>query len=280
MNFGTALPGSFKLLGMPIRQGREFTLQDDEHGQRVAIVNESLARTLFKGKDPIGQNIKFTDDPDSVGWRAVVGVSADIAQSVDNSDDPVRGVFVPELQEPVQTLSVLVRADGDGSHGAEALRMVVRELDATVALQDTRTLREEMRFALWVRRLFASLIGVFAAMALVIAAVGLYGVMAYSVAQRTQEIGIRMALGAEAANVHRLVVGQALRLTLLGIGIGLAAAFGLTHFMVAVIPGVSPTDPPTFTIVSVLLALSGLVAAWVPAVRATRIDPMTALRCD
>ncbi len=141
-------------------------------------------------------------------------------------------------------------------------------------------MREQFRFALWVRRLFASMIGVFGVLALVIAAIGLYGVMAYNVAQRTREIGIRMALGAEASMVLRMVVGQAFRLTALGIVIGLAVAFGVTRFMAATIQGVSPTDPPTYTVVTLLLACSGLLAAWVPAWRATRVNPMLALRGD
>jgi len=151
-------------------------------------------------------------------------------------------------------------------------------LNPDLALEDLRSLREELRFALWLRRLFASLIGVFGAMALTIAAVGLYGVMAYTVAQRTQEFGIRMALGAQAASVRGMVVRQALRLTLLGIGIGLAGALAVTRLMSGVILGVSPTDPPTFAVVTVLLALSGILAAWVPAWRATRVDPVQALR--
>jgi ABC-type antimicrobial peptide transport system permease subunit len=145
---------------------------------------------------------------------------------------------------------------------------------------EVRTLREELHFNLWVKRLFAGLIGAFGVIALLIAAVGLYGVMAYSVAQRTQEIGIRMALGADAAGVQRLVVGGAMRLTVLGVGIGLAIAFAVTRFMSTAIQNVSPTDPPTFTIVTVTLMLSGVLAAWVPSLRATRVDPMRALRAE
>jgi len=137
-----------------------------------------------------------------------------------------------------------------------------------------------VQFAVWTKRLFGSLMAVFAVLALIIAAVGLYGVMAYSVAQRTQEIGIRMALGAQAHDVVNLVVGQALRLTLIGTGIGFAAAFALTRAMTSVLFNVSPTDPPTYLGVLVILALSSVLAAWVPAHRATRVDPMRALRCE
>jgi ABC-type antimicrobial peptide transport system permease subunit len=149
-----------------------------------------------------------------------------------------------------------------------------------VPLTDVRTMSASVQFAVWTHRLFGSLMGVFAALALVIAAVGLYGVMAYSVAQRTQEIGIRMALGADSRTVVGLVVGQALRLTLIGIGIGFAAAFALTRGMASVLFGVSATDPPTYIGVVLILALSSLLAAWVPAHRATQVDPMRVLRCD
>jgi len=277
VNFTQALPGCFALLGVPLRGGREFTLQDDEHAPRVAVVNESLARTLFPGREAVGQRVKFLGEPDSIGWRTVVGVVADLVQNVEDHDNPVRGVWVPELQQPAQYMTVAVEAGTVSAAGA-ALRRAVHAINPDLALEDLRSLREHLRTVLWVRRLFATLIGLFATMALVIAAVGLYGVMAYSVAQRTHEIGIRMALGAQAGAVRGMVVRQALRLTLLGIGIGLAGAFAMTRLMTSVIMGVSPTDPPTFVVVTVLLAISGLVAAWVPAWRATRVDPIQALR--
>ena len=278
--YWTLMPGALKTLGIPLRRGREFTFEDDSSHRRVALVSEDAARRLFPGRDPIGRTIRFPGEPDSIPWRVIVGVTGDIAQGVESDDKVIGSIWVPELQDPIQTLWVVVEARGAGAQGAAAMRRVVRGLDRDIAVYDVRTMREQLRFALWVRRLFASLIGVCGALALVIAAGGLYGVMAYNVAQRTQEIGIRMALGAEAASVLRLVVGQAFRLTLIGIAIGLVAAFGVTRFMTAAVQGVSPTDPPTFTVVTLLLAISGLLAAWVPAWRATRVNPMTALRCD
>jgi len=279
-SYWTLMPGGLRMMGIPLKRGREFTFADDSSAQRVALISENAAKRLFPGRDPIGQRVRYSGDADSIPWRTIVGVTGDILQGIESDDKVVGGVWVAQLQEPIQTMWVLVEARGDGGIAASALRRVVRGLDADIAVYDVRTMREQLRFALWVRRLFASLIAVFGALALVIAAVGLYGVMAYNVSQRTQEIGIRMALGAEASGVLRMVVGQAFRLTLLGIGIGLAAAVGVTRFMTAAIQGVSPTDPPTFTVVTLLLALSGLLAALVPAWRATRVNPMTALRCD
>ena len=147
-------------------------------------------------------------------------------------------------------------------------------------LYEVRTMEEAIHRALWENRIWVSLMTVFASLALIIAAVGIYGVMAYSVAQRTQEIGIRMALGAARQDVLRLVVGQAMRLTIIGVGIGLAGAYAVTRLMASVLFGVSATDPPTFIGVTVILGLSAVIAAWLPAERATRVDPMVALRSE
>ncbi len=276
------LPGALEMMNVPLRRGRMIAASDDERATRVALVSETFARRLFKQADPVGRQIRFAGEPDSMGWRTVVGVVGDIAQNVDlgYAGDPMSSAYVAEYQEPGERLSVLVRTRGDGAAGAAAFRRAVRAIDADLPVENLRSLREQFRWSLWARRLFASTIGVFGALALVIAAVGLYGVMAYSVSQRTKEIGIRMAFGAKAASVEKMVVRQALRLTFIGIGIGLVSALLLTRGMTAVLQGVSPTDPPTYVIVTLLLAFSGLLAAWVPALRATRVDPMVALRCE
>jgi putative ABC transport system permease protein len=276
----TMMPGTFHLIGMRIEAGREFSATDDERSMRVAIVNRSLARKLTPDGNALGQRIRAVGAPDSVGWLTVVGIAEDLPWSVDSSDDNKLGYWTCEMQDAQQAVAMVVRSDGGTAAGAAALRNVMRSMDPNLPVMDIRSLHEEFRYALWVRRLLSAMVGIMAVMALVIAGVGLYGVVAYSVSQRTREIGIRMALGADAPSVVRMVVGQSLRLTLLGLGIGLVAAFGLTRFLSAVIAGVSPTDPPTFAIVSVTLALSGVLAASVPAARAARVDPMVALRCD
>ncbi len=279
-SYWASMPGALKTLGIALKRGREFTFADDSAGMRVAMVSEDAARRLYPGRDAIGQRIRCTDDPDSLGWRTIVGVTGNVVQNVDFDARVIGSIWVPELQEPVQTMWALVETRGSDSQGAAALRRTVRALDPDIAVYDVRTLREQLQFSLWVRRLFASLVSVFGVLALVIAGVGLYGVMAYNVAQRTREIGVRMALGAEAGSVMKLVVGQALRMTAIGIAIGLVLAAAVTRFLGFIISGVSPTDPPTYAAVAVLLALSGLVAAWVPAWRATRMSPMLALRGD
>ena len=278
--FWLAMPGALETVGIPLLKGRDFAITDDSTSQRVALISQEAAKRLFPGRDPLGQRLRFAGEPDSVPWRTIVGVTGDIEQGVESDDKVIGSVWVPEMQEAMQTMWFVVEAKGNGSNGASALRRSVRAMNPDIAVYDLRTMKEQLRFALWVRRLFASMIGVFGVLALIIAAVGLYGVMAYNVAQRTREIGIRMALGAEASSVLRLVIGQAFRLTMIGIAIGLVLAFAVTRFMTAAIQGVSPTDPPTFTIVTLMLAFSGLLAAWVPAWRATRVSPMLALRGD
>jgi ABC-type antimicrobial peptide transport system permease subunit len=209
-----------------------------------------------------------------------VGVVADVPQNLEDEDRTANAVFVPHRQEPDQFATFVLHAEGDPLGLAKPLRNLMRAQAPDVPLTDVRTMHDHVQFAVWTTRLFGSLMAVFAVLALIIAAVGLYGVMAYSVAQRTQEIGIRMALGASGRDVVTLVVGQAMRLTLIGAGIGLAAAFALTRGMTSILFGISATDPPTYAMVAAILALSSVLAAWVPAYRATRVDPMRALRVD
>src|SRR5262249_14338475 len=219
-------------------------------------------------------------DDRKLGWRTVVGVVANVTQNLEDDDRTDNNLFVPHRQEPDQGLTWVVRVRGEPASFAPVMRRMMHEQAPDVPLIDVRSMHDAIRVAVWTHRLFGSLMGVFAVLALIIAAVGLYGVMAYSVAQRTQEIGIRMALGANAGDVVNLVVGQAMRLTLIGTGIGLAAAFALTRGMATVLFGVSPTDPPTYVGVILILVASTLLAACVAARRASRIDPMRALRTE
>jgi putative ABC transport system permease protein len=269
-------PGYFSTIGIPLREGRDFTAHDDTSATKVAIVSETAARTLWPGKPALGQRLKFAP-PDTTGWRTVVGVVGDVTQYINGKKPPVH-VYVPHMQDPLQTVVLVVRHDGDPAAVTTALRRVIQSNDPDMPLYEVHTMTEAIDQGLWDNRVWVTLMSVFATLALIIAAVGIYGVMAYSVAQRTQEIGIRMALGAARQDVLRLVVGQAMRLTILGVGIGLAGAYAVTRLMASVLFGVSATDPPTFIGVTVILALSSIVAAWLPAERATRVDPMIALR--
>jgi predicted permease len=269
-------PGYFSTVGIPLREGRDFTAHDDTSAARVAIVSETAARNLWPGKPALGQRFKFGAD-DTTGWKTVVGVVGDVTQHINGKKPPIH-VYVPHMQDPLQTVILVVRHDGDPAAMTAAIRRVIQSNDPDMPLYDARTMTEAINLGLWENRIWVSLMTVFATMALLIAAIGIYGVMAYSVAQRTQEIGIRMALGAARQDVLRLVVGQAMRLTVIGVGIGLAGAYAVTRLMASVLFGVSATDPPTFIGVTVILALSSVIAAWLPAERATRVDPMIALR--
>jgi putative ABC transport system permease protein len=279
VEWATLSPGFLAAMGIGMRSGREFSAQDGPGSPRVAMVNQYLAQRLWPGQDAIGKSLRLEGEPDSLPALTVVGVLADVHFDVEDMHD-ARQIYLPQAQAPVQRLSVVVWSDAPTAATASALRAAVRALDPDMAVSNLRTLREQFAYSLWVKRLFVRLITVFGVIALVIAAVGLYGVMAYSVAQRTQEIGIRMALGAARGTVVRMVVGQAMQMTFVGCALGLLAAWGVTRFMAALLMGVSPTDPPTFAGVALLLAASGMLAAWVPAMRATRVDPMVALRCD
>ena len=278
LNRNSILPGYFHAMGIPMRRGRDFDETDRANTPRVAIVNVSGAQRLWPGLDAIGR--RFNDGPDdSLGWITVLGVVGDVPQNVRARDD-VAEIFVPMTQSANPGMTMVVKSDRDPGALASLVRTKLRERDPDLPFYAAMSMREHIRRSQWEARLYATMMAVFAGVALVIAALGIYGVMAYTVAQRTREIGIRMALGAARADVQRLVVGQALRMTFVGMVVGLAGALALTRLMTSLLYHVSPTDPPTFTVVTVVLAASGVVAAWIPAARATRVDPMVALRAD
>jgi len=277
VSFNIVTPGYFEAVGMQLIAGRDFTDADGANAPRVAIVNTVAARTLWPNQDPIGKRWRG-DKNDPHGWATVVGVVSSVRQHVRSGDDALGEVIVPQAQFGNQTLTWAIRTSGPAAALAAPVRRLLRDRDPNLVFADARTFDEQLRRAVWEPRVYAQLFAVFSFVALVIAALGIYGVMAYSVAQRTREIGIRMALGAARADVQRLVVGQALRLTLLGSGLGLAAAFALTRFMQSQLHGVRADDPPTFVGVTLILALSSAAAAWLPTARAVRVDPVVALR--
>jgi putative ABC transport system permease protein len=269
-----ALPGYFATIGIPIHAGRDFTSADGPDAQRVVIVNQAAARVLWPGQNPLGKRLKFS--PDDSLFKTVVGVVGDVRQR--SEDERAAAVFQPHAQNSVQTLTLVIKTSGDPAALAAPVRKLLQARDPDLPFYDSRTFAEHVGQSLWEPRIYTSLMGAYSFIALVIAAVGIYGVMAFRVAQRTQEIGIRMALGAPQSAVVRMVVGQGMRLTVLGLGLGLAAAFGITRLMASMLFGVDPNDPPTFFGVAFILAASALLACWLPAHRASRVDPMTALR--
>jgi putative ABC transport system permease protein len=274
--FALVTPGYFGTLGIPIRKGRDFEWTDGADSPPVIIVSESLARRSWPGQDPLGQRVGLVAGNDSLAWHRVVGVVGDARPRAASPGSEM--IYAPHPQSQFQTMTLVVKTDREAAALAQPLRRLVQSLDRDMPLYDARTLRQALGRALWEERIYAGLLTSFAVVALLMAAVGIYGVMAYSVAQRTHEIGIRMALGARQGSVLRLVVGRALSLTVLGLGIGLAIAFAATRLMASLLFGVSASDPPTFLGVTLILAGSALLASSVPAIRATRVDPIVALR--
>jgi predicted permease len=267
-------PNYFHTMGIPLIAGRDFTARDDEQAPRVVVINETMARRYWPGQDPLGKQLR-------TGPRAyqVAGVAKDIKyHNLGEEPQPYMYFSMQQFYKPEVVLHA--RVSGDPTTMLSALRQTVASMDPNLPLFDSETMTANMSDSLFPQRIAASLLGLFGLLALVLAAVGLYGVMAHSVTQRTHEIGIRMALGARASDVLRLVVGQGMRLALVGVAAGLAGSFALTRFLSSLLYGVSATDIATFAVTPLLLVGVALVACFVPARRAARVDPMVALRYE
>jgi putative ABC transport system permease protein len=264
-------------MGIPLLRGRTLTERDSQIDSQGMLINQALADRHFRNQDPIGQRLTF-GDPQSADalWATIVGVIANVKHEVlENQVYPA--IYVPS---PGPGMSLVARTTGDPLHSAPALRDVIRALDRDLPVYNIRTMDQVLSVVLAQRRFSMLLLSIFAGLSLVLAVVGLYGVVAYSVSQRTHEIGIRMSLGARPHDILRLVVGQGMVLTLLGVGIGLVAALGLTRFLAGLLYDVKPTDPLTFGGVSALLAAVALLASFIPARRAAKVDPMVVLRYE
>lgn len=276
-------PNYFSALNIPLKDGRFFTEQDHADAPGVAIVNESMARRFWSGESPIGQRIKMTG-PAELPWLTVVGIVGDVRHFGLDSDVKPE-MYFSHLQRPwpsmpalIRTMTVVVHTPSDPKGLTSALRSTVGVMDRDLPLYNIRTMEEVFSKSIARQKFNMLLIGIFSGVALLLAAVGIYGVMAYSVSQRTREFGIRMALGAQESDVLKMVVGQGLKLVLIGVVIGLIASFVLTNLLSGVLYGISATDPITFVIVSLVLIGVALTASFVPALRATKIAPMIALR--
>jgi putative ABC transport system permease protein len=274
MRMLTVSPGYFYTLGIPVLKGRTFTDHDDEQALKVAVVNEALARHLWPTEDPIGKQF-----PPPRGNLTVVGVVGNTRHD-GLSQDTEAEFYVPYLQSPGDSMQLAVRTAADPDSMVSAVRAQVRGVDPDQPLYHVVTLQQVLSESLAPRQFNVLLLGIFAGIALALATVGIYGVMAFSVTQRTHEIGIRMALGAERRNVLRLIVRQGLRLTLLGVVLGIAGAWALTSFLSSFLFGVAPRDPATFVLVSIALVAVSILACYIPARRATKVDPMVALRYE
>jgi predicted permease len=269
-------PGFFRMLGVPLRSGRDFTPADATEGApQVVIVSETMAQRYWPGVDPIGRRLR---PGRTQNWQTVIGVAADVHHlSLDADPNPM--VYYP-YQGGWNPMSIAVRYEGDASRIAPAIRDVAHAIDPQLPVGTIRRVDQLVAGSLGERRFNATLLSVFASIALLLAAVGLYGAISFAVGRRTREIGVRMALGARPADVSRMVLGEGLRLVAAGLCAGLFAAGALTWTMRGLLFGVTTADPLTFAGITLLLFAVALLATWIPARRAARVDPMRAIRCE
>ena len=270
----------FQTLGVPLIKGRYFDDRDVRDAPPVAIIDETMERKFWPDENPIGRRISFQRDPQgNPVWREVVGVVGHVKHKGLEGESPVQ-YYIPHRQLAVNNVFLVVRTAVEPASMAGAVRGSIQQVDRELPVFRVTTMERMVADSMTQRRFAMTLLGVFAFVALILASVGLYGVMSYSVTHRTNEIGIRMALGATVTDVLGMVVGQGMKLSLAGVGIGLAGAFALTRVMRTLLFGVSATDPLTYALVALVLAAVSLVACFVPARRATKVDPMEALRYE
>jgi predicted permease len=275
-------PGYFETLRIPLLQGRTFQQQDNANAPGVALINEAFARRYWPGQQPLGKRVQMGAVRSGVNdapYLTVVGVTSDGKYST-LGEEATPFIYLNLTQNFVLSPTLIARTRGNPLDSLPAVRGEVAALDKNLPLYDVKTMRQHLGLALLPARLAGGVLGVFGLVALTLAAAGVYGVMAYSVAARTREIGIRMALGANARDVLRLVTRQGMTLVAIGMAIGLAAALALTQLLKSLLFGVSATDPLTFAVISLLLTAVASLACWIPARRATKVDPMVALRHD
>jgi putative ABC transport system permease protein len=267
----------FQAQGIRVLRGRTFDERDHAQSPAVFVINEQLAREQFPGEDPVGKRLTFNWGDDFEG--EIIGVVEDVRE-MSLTDQPASAFYRPFSQFPDVNLNVLIRTTGDPLALAGAARAQVRELDPNLPIASIRTMESVVSEAAARSRLSSYLLTGFAAIALLLAAIGLYGIISYDVTQRRGEIGVRLALGADHGDILRLIVKQGMILTAAGLAVGLAGAFALTRLLRSLLFGVATTDLATFVMVPLLLVAVALLASYLPARRAARVDPMVALRAE
>jgi putative ABC transport system permease protein len=288
-NHRQVTPDFFRAMGQTLREGRAFDARDDEGAPSVAAVNEAMARSYWPGESAIGKRFKVGSPDSPQPWMTIVAVVSDVRQM--GADAPVKPeMYVPYRQaapywpKPPYSFftprDLVVRTSGDPQNLVASVRNAIHEVDPYQPISGVRTMDEVLGVETAQRRLGMILLTAFAALALLLASLGIYGVLAFFVVQHTQEIGVRLALGARPSDVLRLVVGRGMKLALAGVGVGLAASLGLARLLTSLLYGVSPGDPATYALVAVLLTCVALLACLIPARRATKVDPMVALRYE
>jgi putative ABC transport system permease protein len=268
-------PEYFEAIGTGLRRGRLFTARDNAEATRVVVINEEFAKRFWPGQDPIGQRLNFGGGEKQT--QQIIGVVANVTDDdLDNEVDPI--AYSPHLQNPSPTMNLIIRGTHDPTHLAAATRSEVQALDPNLPVSNIKPLRQMIEERASPKRLMAYMMGIFGVVALLLASVGIYGVMSYAVTQRTREIGVRMALGAQALDVLKLVIRNGMTIALVGVALGLGGAFALTRLLASLLFKVTPTDVVTFAAVSISLIVVALIACYIPARRATKVDPLVALR--
>jgi putative ABC transport system permease protein len=271
-------PGYFQTMGIAVLKGRAFTEQDKAGASPVIIVNETLARTYWPNQDPIGKRMRYTGPLDQNPWMQVVGVVQDVRHDLNT---PITSDFyVPHAQDSWQSMILVARTKVDPAAMAAPIRQEVWAIDKDQPVFDVKTMREVRAISISLYSFSSVMLSIFAGVALLLAAIGIYGVMAFAVTQRTHEFGIRMALGASSGDVLKLVVRHGMLLAVTGAGLGLAGAWGVTRFLSSLLVGVDAMDALTLSAVTLGLLLVALLACFIPACRATKVDPLVALRYE
>ncbi|HMY73785.1 MAG TPA: ABC transporter permease, partial [Blastocatellia bacterium] len=277
-------PDYFKAMGIPMKAGRDFTEADDRTRPGVVIINEKLAERYWPGENPIGKRLTIgTPEEEKLYGKAVsreiVGVIGNVKLLELNAEFQPE-LYTPLLQTPAAGMSLVVRGKASAESLINSIRQAVTSVDSNQPIRRPQLLEAAIARSVAPQRFIAVLLAIFAGLAIALAVVGIYGVMSYAVSQRTQEIGIRMALGAERFDVLRMILGQGMKLVLIGVALGLAGALGASRVLASLLFGVNATDGGTFAGVASLLVVVALVACYFPARRATKVDPMMALRCE
>jgi predicted permease len=271
----------FRVMGIPLRKGRLFTEQDTRTTPRVIIIDEYMAQQLWPDEDPLGKRVRTggMDASPNAPWMTVIGVVGRVKQDTLDSE-PRMAMHLAHTQVPTRAMNIVLRSAGNPASLTSAIRKQIHDLDPDLPIYNVRTMEQRVDESLARRRFTTLLLTLFAALALGLAATGIYGVMSYLVSQGTRELGIRMALGASPQGILLLIVRHGMVLALIGVTVGLVGAFGLARFIQSLLFGVDAADPLTFASISVLLASVALAASYMPARRAARIDPVVSLRSE
>jgi putative ABC transport system permease protein len=280
-NYRTVSTDYFRAMNIPLVQGRAFSERDTETAPLVMIVNQALANRDFPNENPVGKRINLgnTDAKGQLVWWEIIGVAANV-RSLELREEATPEFYLSSLQDSFTNMFVVVRTSVEPTAVAASVRRAAAEVDKSAAVSDVRTMERIVSAAVTQPRLNLFLLGLFSGIALLLSAAGIYGVTAYSVTQRTHEFGIRMALGAQVGDVLRMILKQGMLLISAGLAVGLLASFALTRLLRTLLFGVSVTDPLTFVAITSLLTLVALLACYIPARRATKVDPLVALRYE